>query len=192
MRKNVYLLNRVPEHDCQTFFRTQNVNRTKGKPMHFEWEHFSDYLDYQTISAPQNETREKESEREGEREGERERGRERGFRRRVRRQYSAPSIICQYFLFLLQTSSKTETNFSCSTERYLNPCILNGSISQTFSCYTEKNDREREASEGMCADNMWKVTNNIYSSKCIESIFLFFRKLYFYFYLTKFWLKYCT
>ena len=40
MRTNVInLLNRVPGHNCRTFFV---LHRTKCKPMHFEWERFSD------------------------------------------------------------------------------------------------------------------------------------------------------
>ena len=40
MRTNIVnLLNRVAEHDCQTFFV---LHRTTCKAMHFEWEHFSD------------------------------------------------------------------------------------------------------------------------------------------------------
>ena len=35
----INLLNRVPEHDSLTFFV---LHRIKCKPMHFEWERFSD------------------------------------------------------------------------------------------------------------------------------------------------------
>jgi hypothetical protein len=35
------LLNRVPEHECQTLFV---LHKTKCKPMHFEWKRFSDYF----------------------------------------------------------------------------------------------------------------------------------------------------
>ena len=35
------ILNRVPDHDCQIFFV---LHRTKCKPMHFELECFSEYI----------------------------------------------------------------------------------------------------------------------------------------------------
>ena len=97
------------------------LDRTKCKPMQFEWEHFSD-------------ERERASERE----------REKGFRRGVRRQYSGPSgYICQYYRFLKQASSTTETNFSCSPDRNVNQCILN--VSQTiFVLHGTKRERERK------------------------------------------------
>ena len=68
-----------------------------------------------------------------ERERERARARERGFRMGVRGQYTAPSsYVFQNFRFLRQTSSKTETSFLCYTERNVNECILNGSVSQSL------------------------------------------------------------
>ena len=51
------------------------------------------------------------------REGDTVRKREGGSEREVH-----PLVICQYFRFLQQTS-KTETNFSCSTKRNINQCV---------------------------------------------------------------------
>ena len=73
-------LNRVPEHDCPTFFV---LHRTICKPMHSEWERFSD---------------EREKERESV--------------RRQYSGPSLSLYICQYFRVSKQTSSKTETNCS--------------------------------------------------------------------------------
>ena len=44
---DINLLNRVPEHDCLTFFV---LHRTKCKLMHFEWESFSDVTVTLTIT----------------------------------------------------------------------------------------------------------------------------------------------
>ena len=37
----MYLLNRVPEHDCPAFLV---LHITKCKPLHYEWVSFSDFL----------------------------------------------------------------------------------------------------------------------------------------------------
>ena len=47
----INLLNRVPGHDCLTFFM---LHRTKCKPMHFEWESFSDVTLTLTLSLTLN------------------------------------------------------------------------------------------------------------------------------------------
>ena len=41
MLTKMNLLNCVPQHDCPTFFV---IHRTQFKPMHFEWEIFSDFF----------------------------------------------------------------------------------------------------------------------------------------------------
>ena len=40
--------------------------------------------------------------------------------------------------------------FSCYMERNVHPCILNGSVSQTYSCWTKGNERERERPRAKC------------------------------------------
>ena len=154
MRTNFNLLNSVAEHDCQTFFI---LHRTKYKPMHLEWEHFSDFfvlhstkckpmhLEWERFSLFSCWTKPNERPRARERDLARarrrdpareketpcERERERGFRRGLCVQYSAPfSYICVNIFCSRPPLKLKKKN---STERNVNPCILNWSVSQTDS-----------------------------------------------------------
>ena len=123
MRTNVNLLNLVPEHDGPTFFVLQ---RMKCKPMHSEWEHFSDvFVLHRTKCKPMHFWME-------------------AF-------YSAPSSYLVYVNisdFFKQTSSKAETNVLHRTS--VTPTI---NVLHKNKWERESERRTERASEGVCADS---------------------------------------
>ena len=124
-----------------TIVRLLVLDRTKCKPMLFEWAHFSNFSCY-------TEQNERERERPRAWGGERERGASAGV--------CADSTVHTLVIYV----SIFNFIFSCSTERNVNPCIWMGAFLR-LSFSTERNERERVRERerergfeiGVCADS---------------------------------------